>query len=39
VDRSDLVQRLAADAILAVAPTDHALVAVARARLGRPAVE
>ena len=39
VDRSDLVQRLAADAILAVAPTDHALVAVARARLGKPAAE
>jgi hypothetical protein len=39
VDRSDLVQRLAADAILAVAPPEHALVAVARARLGKPAAE
>jgi hypothetical protein len=36
VDRSDVIQRLAARAILAVAPADHALLAAARERLARP---
>jgi hypothetical protein len=36
VDRSDEIQRLAAAAILAVAPADHALLAVARERLAQP---
>ena len=36
VDRSDVIQRLAAKAIVAVAPADHALVAAARERLAQP---
>lgn len=35
-DRSDVIQRLAAKAIVAVAPADHALVVVARERLAQP---
>ncbi|MCU0864544.1 MAG: hypothetical protein MUC36_12165 [Planctomycetes bacterium] len=37
VDRTDELQRLAAAAILAVAPADHAQVPLARARLEAPA--
>ena len=36
VDRSDEIQRLAATAIVAVAPAGHALVATARERLAQP---
>jgi hypothetical protein len=36
VDRSDDIQRLAATAIVAIAPADHGLVVVARERLAQP---
>lgn len=36
VDRSDAIQRLAATAIVAIAPADHPLVATARERLAQP---
>lgn len=36
VDRTDQIQRLAATAILAIAPADHPLVAKARERLAQP---
>jgi hypothetical protein len=37
VDRTDEIQRLAAKAIVSIAPADHPLVATARERLAQPA--